>query len=86
LSFKKRKHYLENNFQLGYGIVTASGQTSENRRFHNIMANYGYDLGRNYYLSSGFQFISQFAPVFNYVKTPSPNFDDRISKFLAPAY
>ena len=50
------------------------------------MANYGYDLGRNYYLSSGLQFISQFAPGYNYVKTPSPNFDDRISKFLAPAY
>ena len=50
------------------------------------MANYGYDLGKNYYLSSGLQFISQFAPGYNYVKTPSPNFDDRISKFLAPAY
>ena len=87
LSFKKRKHYLENNFQLGYGIVAASGQTTRKTEdFINIMANYGYDLGRNYYLSSGLQFISQFAPGYNYVKTPSPNFDDRISKFLAPAY
>jgi len=87
LSFKKRKHYLENNFQLGYGIVAASGQTTRKTEdFINIMANYGYDLGKNYYLSSGLQFISQFAPGYNYVKTPSPNFDDRISKFLAPAY
>ena len=87
LSFKKRKHYLENNFQLGYGIVAASGQTTRKTEdFINVMANYGYDLGRNYYLSSGLQFISQFAPGFDYTATPNPNYDNRISKFLAPAY
>lgn len=87
LSYKNRKHYLENNFQIGYGLVAASGQaTRKTEDFINIMGNYGYELGRNYYLSSGLQFISQFAPGYNYSNTPSPTFGDKISKFLAPAY
>lgn len=87
ISFKKRKHFLENNFQLGYGFVANKGQTTRKTEdYINVMSNYGYDIGRNYYLSVGLQFVSQFAPGFDFTKTPSPNYDDRISKFLAPAF
>lgn len=87
LSFKKGKHFLENTFQFGYGFVSSKGQSSRKTEdYINVMSNYGYDLGSNYYLSTGFQFISQFAPGYNYSATPNPTKDDRISKFLAPAY
>ena len=87
ISFKKGKHFLENNFMLGYGFVAANGQSARKTEdYINVFSNYGYDLGRNYYLSTGFQFLSQFAPGYNYTNTPNPNYGDRISKFLAPAY
>lgn len=87
LSYKNRKHYLENNFQIGYGLVAANGQaTRKTEDFINVLSNYGYELGKNYYLSTGFQFLSQFAPGYNYNLTPEPKYANRISKFLAPAY
>ena len=87
ISYKKGKHFLENNFMLGYGFVAASGQsTRKTEDYINIFSNYGYDLGKNYYLSMGFQFLSQFAPGYNYSNTPDPGFGDRVSNFLAPAY
>lgn len=87
LSFKKGKHFLENSMLLGYGFVATDGQsTRKTEDYINILSNYGYDLGKNYYLSAGFQFLSQFAPGYNYSKTPDPNYGDRISKFMAPAY
>lgn len=87
LSYKNRKHYLENIIQLGYGWTASKGQS--NRKTEdviNVMTNYGYDLGKNYYLSTGFQFISQFAAGYNYNENPDPNFEDRISRFMAPGY
>lgn len=87
LSFKKGKHFLENSLLLGYGFVAAEGQsTRKTEDYINISSNYGYDLGKNFYLSAGLQFLSQFAPGYNYAKTPEPQFNDRISTFLAPAY
>lgn len=87
LSFKKGKHFLENSILSGYGLVATDGQsTRKTDDYVNIQSNYGYDLGKNYYLSAGFQFLTQFAPGYNYGKTPEPNFSDRISKFMAPAY
>lgn len=86
-TFKNHKNYLENNIQIGYGLVGTAGQSSRKTEdYINLMTNYGYELGRNYYLSTGFQFLSQFSPGYNYYATPDPEFDDRISRFLAPAY
>jgi len=85
--YKKNRHYLDNNIQLGYGFVSSTGQsTRKTDDYINIMTNYGYELAQHYYLSTGFQFLSQFTPGFNYSNTPDPTFDDRISKFMAPAY
>lgn len=87
LSYRKDKHYLEHLLNLGYGWIASSGQSSRKTEdFINFMSNYGYDLGRNYYLSTGFQFLSQFAPGYNYDLTPDPEFTDRTSRFLAPGY
>ncbi|RRQ47362.1 DUF3078 domain-containing protein [Chryseobacterium sp. SC28] len=85
--YKKNRHYLDNNIQLGYGFVTSTGQsTRKTDDYINIMTNYGYELAQHYYLSTGFQFLSQFTPGYNYANTPDPVYDDRISKFMAPGY
>lgn len=87
LSYKKNRHYLENILQLGYGFVAATGQsTRKTEDYMNVMTNYGYELSKNYYLSTGFQFLSQFTPGYNYAATPNPNYKDRVSKFMAPGY
>ncbi len=85
--YKKERHYLDNNIQMGYGFVSSTGQsTRKTDDYINIMTNYGYELAQHYYLSTGFQFLSQFTAGYNYSNTPDPVFDDRISKFMAPGY
>lgn len=85
--YKKNRHYLDNNIQMGYGFVSSTGQsTRKTDDYINIMTNYGYELAQHYYLSTGFQFLSQFTPGFNYANNPDPVYDDRISKFMAPGY
>lgn len=87
LSYKRDYHYLENILQLGYGFVATKGQSSRKTEdYINLMTNYGYELGRNYYISTGFQFLSQFTPGYNYGTTPDPNYGDRVSRFMAPGY
>lgn len=87
LIYKYSRHYLENTFKFGYGLVDSEGQaTRKTEDYINIMTNYGYEIGQSYYLSTGFQFISQFTRGYNYAATPDPKKDDRISKFMSPAY
>ncbi len=87
LSYRNRKHYLENILQSGYGFMSTKGQSQRKTEdFINLMSNYGYDLGRNYYLSTGFQFLSQYTAGYNYSATPDPEYEDRISRFMAPGY
>ncbi len=86
-NYKTGKHFLENNVQLGYGFVSSTGQsTRKTEDYINLSSNYGYELGSNYYLSTGFQFASQFGAGYNYSLTPDPTYDDRVSKFMAPGY
>ncbi len=87
LSYKSGRHYLENILQTGYGFLAAKWQTTRKTDdYINLMSNYGYELGRNYYLSAGFQFLSQYTPGYNYVATPDPRYEHRVSKFMAPGY
>ena len=87
LSYKNRKHFLDNNIQLGYGFVSTEGEASRKTEdYINLMTNYGYDIGRNFYLSTGFQFLSQFSAGYNYSLTPDPSLEDRISRFMSPGY
>ena len=85
--YKKNRHYLDNNIQMGYGFVSSTGQsTRKTDDYIKIMTNYGYELAQKYYFSAGFQVTTQFTPGYNYSKTPDPLYDDRISKFFAPGY
>lgn len=87
ISYKNRKHFLDSNIQLGYGFVSSQGESSRKTEdYINLMTNYGYDVGRNFYLSTGFQFLSQFSAGYNYTVTPNPSFENRISRFLSPGY
>ncbi len=87
LSYKNNRHYLENLFSFGFGFVATDGQsTRKTEDFINIATNYGYELGRNYYFSAGYQFLSQFSAGYNYSATPDPTYFDRISRFMAPGY
>ena len=87
ISYRNKKHFLDNNIQLGYGFVASQGEASRKTEdYINIMSNYGYDIGKNFYLSTGFQFLSQFSPGYNYAVTPNPTYEDRLSKFLSPGY
>ncbi|QIG90960.1 DUF3078 domain-containing protein [Chryseobacterium sp. POL2] len=86
-NYKSGKHFLENNVQLAYGFVSSTGQsTRKTEDYINLSSNYGYELGSNYYLSTGFQFLSQFGAGYNYSSTPDPTYNDRVSRFMAPAY
>lgn len=87
INYKKNRNFLDYNIKLGYGLVSTAGQsTRKTEDYIDLAMNYGYDLGKNYYLSTGFQFLSQFAPAYNYSDTPDPTRADRISNFLAPGY
>ncbi len=87
LTYKNGKHFLDNTLKLGYGFVSSRGEAARKTEdYINLMSNYGYDIGKNFYLSTGFQFLSQFAPGYNYSLTPDPSYDDRVSRFMAPGY
>lgn len=87
LSYKNNKHFLDNTLQMGYGFVASQGESSRKTEdYMNLMTNYGYDIGKDFYLSTGFQFLSQFSPGFNYTDTPDPEFKDRVSRFMSPGY
>lgn len=87
ISYKNNRHFLDNHIQLGYGFVASEGESSRKTEdFINVMTNYGYDIGKDFYLSTGFQFLSQFSPGYNYSETPDPEFKDRISRFMTPGY
>ncbi|WKS95418.1 DUF3078 domain-containing protein [Riemerella columbina] len=87
ISYKKNEHYWENIIKMGYGFNSTQGQSSRKTEdYLNIMSNYGYEIGKNYYLSTGIQLLTQFMPGYNYSATPDPSYADRISKFMAPGY
>ena len=87
INYKKDRHFLDYNLKMGYGFISAAGQSSRKTDdYIDLSTNYGYDLGKNYYLSTGLQFLSQFMPGYNYNATPNPTKNDKISNFLAPAY
>ena len=87
IAYKNRRHFLDNNIQMGYGLVSSTGQSPRKTDdYINILTNYGYDLGRDVYLSTGYQFRTQFQPGYDYALTPNPVYEDRISRFMAPGY
>lgn len=70
------------NAQYGIANTTSLGNRKTNDLL-DLTSKYGYDLGKKWYLTSLFDFRSQFAPGYNY-----PSADSRVltSDFFAPAY
>jgi hypothetical protein len=78
------KRSWDNSLDLAYGIVstTSLGTRKSDDRI-DLVSKYGYDLGKKWYLTSLFNFRSQFAAGYNY---PDANTKVLTSNFLAPAY
>jgi Protein of unknown function (DUF3078) len=82
--YSNGRHSWDNTLNLAYGIVntTSLGNRKSDDRI-DLVSKYGYDLGKKWYLSSLFNFRTQFAPGYNY---PDNNTKVLTSTFLAPAY
>lgn len=74
----------DNTLNLAYGITnTTSLGTRKTNDQIDLVSKYGYDLGKKWYLTSLFNFRTQFAPGYNYTNN---NTQVLTSDFLAPAY
>lgn len=83
-NYKKGRHSWDNNLDLAYGYVntTSLGSRKSDDRI-DLTSKYGYDIGRNWYLSALFNLRTQFTDGFIY---PNDSTVERISRFFAPAY
>ena len=74
----------DNFLTLNYGVANTTSlgtrKTSDNI---DVTSKYGYDLGKKWYLTTLFDFRSQFAPGYNY---PDANTKVLTSNWAAPAY
>jgi hypothetical protein len=82
--YKKGKHSWDNTLDLAYGFVntTSLGTRKSDDRI-DVLSKYGYDIGKNWYISGLFNFRSQFSPGYAYPKDGTPVLT---SDFLSPAY
>lgn len=82
--YLKGKHSWDNSLDLAYGFVntTSLGNRKSDDRI-DLVSKYGYDVGKKWYLSTLFNFRSQFAKGYNY---PDATTKILTSDFLAPAY
>jgi len=82
--YKDGRRSWDNNLTLAYGITnTTSLGTRKSDDRMDLVSKYGYDLGKKWYLSTLFNFRSQFAKGFNYL---DQNTKVLTSNFFAPAY
>lgn len=82
--YKKGKHAWDNTIDLAYGFLntTSLGSRKSDDKI-DILSKYGYDVGKNWYLSGLVNFRTQFAPGYAYPADSPPVLT---SDFLAPAY
>jgi hypothetical protein len=82
--YKKGKNAWDNTLDLAYGFVntTSLGNRKSDDRM-DLLSKYGYEVAKNWYLSSLFNFRSQFAKGYAYA---SDNSKTLTSDFFAPAY
>jgi hypothetical protein len=83
--YKKGKNAWDNTVDLAYGFLntTSLGSRKSDDKI-DILSKYGYDLGKNWYLSGLVNFRTQFAP--GYAYPTSQTTPVLTSDFLAPAY
>ena len=82
--YKLGKHSWDNTIDLAYGFLntTSLGTRKSDDRI-DVLSKYGYDIGKNWYVSGLFNFRSQFSPGYAY---PSDGQKVLTSDFLSPAY
>jgi hypothetical protein len=82
--YKNGKRAWDNTLELAYGFVstTSLGTRKADDRI-DVLSKYGYDVGKNWYVSGLFNFRSQFAKGYAY---PANLPKQVTSDFLAPAY
>jgi hypothetical protein len=82
--YKKGKDAWDNTLDLAYGFLntTSLGSRKSDDKI-DFLSKYGYDIGKNWYLSALINFRSQFAPGYSYPTDLPPVLT---SDFLAPAY
>ncbi len=86
--YKKGKNAWDNTLDLGYGIVntTSLGNRKSDDRI-DLLSKYGYDIGKKWYLSTLFNFRTQFSEGYTYSKDGNgAEVKALTSDFLAPAY
>lgn len=82
--YKLGRHSWDNTVDLAYGFLsTTSLGTRKSDDKIDILSKYGYDIGKNWYISGLLNFRSQFSAGYAYPKDGSPVLT---SDFLAPAY
>jgi hypothetical protein len=82
--YKKDKNAWDNTLDLAYGFLntTSLGSRKSDDRI-DILSKYGYDIGKNWYISGLVNFRTQFAPGYAY---PTDGGRVLTSDFMAPAY
>lgn len=85
--YKNGKHAWDNTLDLGYGYVstTSLGTRKSDDRI-DLLSKYGYDIGKKWYLSTLFNFRTQFSPGYAYTNVSGTQVKTLTSNFLAPAY
>jgi len=82
--YKKGKNSWDNTIDLAYGFVNTTSQGSRKSDDKiDLLSKYGYEVGKNWYLSGLVNFRTQFSPGYAYPKDGSPVLT---SDFMAPAY
>jgi Protein of unknown function (DUF3078) len=82
--YKRGKNSWDNTIDLAYGFLSSTSLgTRKSDDKIDILSKYGYDIGKNWYLSGLVNFRSQFSPGYAYPKDGSRVLT---SDFLAPAY
>lgn len=82
--YKKGRHSWDNVLDLAYGYVNTTslgGRKSDDRI--DLTTKYGYDIGKNWYLSALVNLRTQFTDGYLY---PADTVPDLVSRFFAPAY
>jgi hypothetical protein len=82
--YKKGKNAWDNTLDVAYGFVnTTSLGTRKSDDRYDLMSKYGYDVGKNWYISALFDFRSQFAKGYAYQGDTAKVLT---SQAFAPAY
>lgn len=81
--YKKEKHLWQNRLEMAYGLnqTENTGTKKTNDKLY-LSSTYGYEIGKNLYLSAMVNFNTQFAKGYDYGKEPKVC----ISRFMAPGY